>query len=43
MWNNSHPRYTALPITSKTHNDTVYYTFLIPKMSDEEYCNLMLT
>lgn len=43
MWNNSHPRYTALLITSKTHNDTVYYTFLIPKMSDEEYCNLMLT
>ena len=43
MWNNSHPRYTALLITSKTHNDTTYYTSLIPKMSDEEYCNLMLT
>lgn len=43
MWNNSHPRYTALLITCKTHNDTAYYTSLIPKMSDEEYCNLMLT
>ena len=43
MWNNSHPRYTALLITCKTHNDTAYYTSLIPKMSDEEYCNIMLS
>ena len=43
MWNNSHPKYTALLITCKTHNDTAYYTSLILKMSDEEYCNLMLT
>ena len=27
----------------KTHNDTAYYTSLISKMNDEEYCNLMLT
>lgn len=43
IWNTGHPRYSSLLTTCKTHNDTSYYTSLIPKMNDEEYCNLMLT
>ena len=43
IWDNSHARYSSLLTTCKTHNDTAYYTSLIPKMNDEEYCNLMLT
>ncbi len=43
IWDNSNPRYPRLLTTCKEHNDTGYYTSLIPKMGDEEYCNLMLT
>lgn len=43
IWENGHARYSSLLTTCKTHNDTAYYTSLIPKMNDEEYCNLMLT
>ena len=43
LWKENHPRYSSLLTTCRTHNDTAYYTSLIPKMNDEEYCNLMLT
>lgn len=43
IWDSKHARYSSLLAICKTHNDTAYFTFLIPKMDDEEYCNLMLT
>lgn len=43
IWDDKHSRYSSLLTTCKTHNDTAYYTSLMPKMDDEEYCNLMLT
>lgn len=43
IWDGSHARYSSLLTTCKTHNETAYYTSLIPKMDDEEWCNLMLT
>ena len=43
IWKNTHPRYSSLLQLCRTRNDTAYYTSLVPKMRDEEYCNLMLT
>lgn len=42
-WDNSHPRYARLLNLCRTNNDTLFFTALVPKMNDEEYCNLMLT
>lgn len=42
-WDNNHPRYHALLYVCRTNNDTSFYHSLIPKLNDEEYCNLMLT
>ena len=43
IWQSDHARYSSLLAVCKAHNDTAYYTSLISKMNDEEYCNLMLT
>ncbi|MGM9869703.1 MAG: four helix bundle suffix domain-containing protein [Sodaliphilus sp.] len=42
-WNKNHERYENLLKTCRTHNDTSFFTSLVPKMNEEEYCNLMLT
>lgn len=42
-WDNSHPRYAGLLNLCRTNNDTLFFSALVPKMNDEEYCNLMLT
>lgn len=34
VWNQSHPRFA---------NETAYYTALVDRLDNEEYCNLMLT
>lgn len=43
FWENGNPRYNRLREFCRSHNSTEDYTALIPKMADEEYCNLMLT
>lgn len=43
FWNAGNPRYNRLLIFCREHNATDDYTALVGKMSDEEYCNLMLT
>ena len=43
FWNAGNPRYNRLLIFCRGHNATDDYTALVGKMSDEEYCNLMLT
>lgn len=43
FWGTGYPRYVRLSKICHEHNDTAYFTALVPKMNDEEYCNLMLT
>ena len=43
FWNAENPRYNRLLIFCREHNATDNYTSLAGRMSDEEYCNLMLT
>lgn len=43
FWNQSHPRFENLRKTCREHNDTAYYTALAARLTDEEFCNLMLT
>lgn len=43
FWNQSHPRFENLRKTCREHNDTAYYTALAGRLTDEEFCNLMLT
>ena len=43
FWNLHNDRFARLTAMCKQHNDTAFYTALIPRMNDEEYCNLMLT
>lgn len=43
FWHKDNERFHRLNAICKQHNDTEFYTALIPKMNDEEYCNLMLT
>ena len=42
-WKENHPRYTPLINTCRENNESAFYVSLVPKMNDEEYCNLMLT
>lgn len=43
FWDRSNERFRRLNEMCRQRNDTAYYTALIPRMNDEEYCNLMLT
>lgn len=43
IWDYGHPRLNALIETCRTHNDTTYYMRLVPRLTDEELTNLMLT
>lgn len=43
FWSPDNERYRRLLDICQDHNDTAFFTSLIPKMNDEEYCNLMLT
>lgn len=43
FWVKDNSRYVSLVNYCKTHNATSDYSPLIPRMDDEEYCNLMLT
>lgn len=43
FWASGNIRFDRLREFCRAHNSTADYTVLIPKMSDEEYCNLMLT
>lgn len=43
FWDINNERFRRLYAMCRQHNDTTFYTALIPKMNDEEYCNLMLT
>lgn len=43
IWANNHPRYSRLRNVCATNNDTAFYMSLLPKMNDEELCNLLLT
>ena len=43
VWNQSHPRFANLLNTCRKHNETAYYTALVDRLDNEEYCNLMLT
>lgn len=43
FWGASHPRIEPLRQMCKDNNDTAFYTALLPKLNDEELCNLMLT
>lgn len=42
-WKENHPRYTPLINSCRENNESAFYVSLVPKMNDEEYCNLMLT
>lgn len=43
IWNSDNERFRRLCDMCRAHNDTAFYSELIPRMNDEEYCNLMLT
>lgn len=43
VWDQSHPRFANLLNTCRKHNETDYYTALVSRLDNEEYCNLMLT
>ncbi|MDE6311403.1 MAG: four helix bundle suffix domain-containing protein [Muribaculaceae bacterium] len=43
LWSHENKRSIKLRYVCRQHNDTSFYTSLVPKMNDEEYCNLMLT
>ena len=42
-WDADHPRSAKLHKTCRENNETAYYMALAPRMTDEEFCNLMLT
>lgn len=43
FWKSDNDRFKRLLEYCRHHNSTDEYTSLIPKMNDEEFCNLMLT
>lgn len=43
IWNQSHPRFANLRKTCRDHNETVFFTSLADRLTDEEFCNMMLT
>lgn len=43
LWNQSHPRFANLLKTCREHNDTAFFTELAGRLTDEEFCNMMLT
>lgn len=43
FWDLHNDRFIRLTAMCKQHNDTAFYSALVPRMNDEEYCNLMLT
>lgn len=43
FWEQDHPRFASLRNVCRNHNDTAFYTALVDRLNDEEYCNLMLT
>lgn len=43
FWDLNNERFRRINEVCRWHNDTAFYTSLIHKMNDEEYCNLMLT
>lgn len=43
IWTMTHPRAGKLREFCSKNNDSSFYMALVPKMTDEEYCNLMLT
>lgn len=43
FWNQNHPRFANLRKTCSEHNDAAYFLALSGRLSDEEFCNMMLT
>lgn len=43
IWNQSHPRFANLRKTCREHNETEFFTNLADRLTDEEFCNMMLT
>ncbi len=43
IWDLRQPRMARLIDTCRRENDTAYYTALIPRLNDEELCNLIVT
>lgn len=43
IWNQNHPRFANQRKTCRDHNETVFFTTLADRLTDEEFCNMMLT